>query len=148
LGKRHRSWLLQATTTDLLIVKNFSKEQWVWVVTIAGVFLALTRLDSLDLENSRKERILEVVKQKLAAWKSDGDAGFQDCRAFVDKTHDRLAMTDEYKSNIRLLASDCLGSWMAWNLLGHTPESEAERNLLRMAGGFVAAVFFDWWQQT
>ena len=132
--------------TDLPVVNNINTEQWDWVFTIAGVFVAATRLNSLDLESSRKEKILEMVAQKLTAWKPDGPAGFEDCKTFFERNYDRLAVMDEYKSNLRFLSSDSVGSWMAWNLLGHAPESEDEMKLIRMVGGFVVHSFFDWWK--
>jgi hypothetical protein len=136
-------------SANLPIVNNIDTEQWDWVFTIAGVFIAATRLNTLDLESSRKEKILETVAQKLAAWKPDGLAGFEDCKAFFERTCDSLAMTDEYKSDPRFLSSDSLGMWMTWNLIKHAPESsEDERKLIRTAGGFVVHSFFDWWKIT
>lgn len=131
--------------TDLPIINEINTEQWDWVFTIAGVFAAATRLNALDFERSRKEKILEIISRKLAAWKPDGLAGFEDCKAFFERTYDGLATMDAYESDSRFLASDSLGSWMAWNLLGRAPKSEDERKLIRMTGAFVIHSFFDWW---
>ncbi len=133
---------------DLPIVNDIETEHWDWVFTIAGVFVAVTRLNAMDLESHTKEKILEIVGHKLAAWKPDGLAGFKDCKTFFDRTYDGLARMDHYRSDDRFLASDSLGSWMAWNLLGRAPESKEERDLIRMTGSFVSHSFFDWWQKS
>jgi hypothetical protein len=129
---------------ELQIIYKIDTEQWDWVFTIAGVFMAATRLSNIDLESSRQEKILEVVAQKLTAWKPDGFAGFEDCKAFFERTYDRLAITDEYRRDPRFLSSDAIGAWMVWNLLGHSPESEDERKLNRLVGISVTHTFFDW----
>lgn len=131
---------------QLQIIRKFDTEQWDWVFTISGVFIAATRLNTLDLESSRKEKILEIAAQKLAAWKPDGLAGFEDCKAFFERTYDGLAIMDEYRRDPQFLSSDAIGAWMAWNLLGHAPESEDERKLTRLVGISVTHTFFDWWK--
>lgn len=131
---------------ELQIIYKIDTEQWDWVFTIAGVFIAATRLNNLDVESSRQEKILEVVAKKLAAWKPDGLAGFEDCKAFFERTYDGLATLDEYRRDPQLLASDSIGAWMAWNLLGHAPESEDEKKLIRLVGISVTHAFFDWWK--
>lgn len=132
--------------TEQQIIYKIGTEQWDWVSTIAGVFVAATRLNTLDLESSRKEKILEIVTLKLAAWKPDGLGGFDDCKAFFERTYDGLAIMDEYRCDPRFLSSDSIGAWMAWNLLGHAPESEDEKRLIRLVGAFVTHTFFDWWK--
>lgn len=133
---------------ELPIVNKVNTEQWDWVFTVASVFIATTRLHSLKLEGPREDKILEIISQNLASWKPDGLAGFDDCKMFFDRTYDALAGRNEYKADNQFLASDALGSWMAWNLLGHASESEDERKLVRIAGAFVVHSFFDWWETT
>ncbi|MBX3348168.1 MAG: hypothetical protein KF747_05420 [Nitrospira sp.] len=133
---------------DLPIVNSIETEHWDWVFTIAGVFVALTRLNAMNLESNTKEKVLEIVGHKLGDWKPDGLAGFEDCKTFFDRTYDNLAKMDHYRSDNRFLASDSLGGWMTWNLLGHAPESEDERGLIRTTGSFVTHSFFGWWEKS
>lgn len=133
---------------ELPIVNKINTEQWDWVFTVATVFIAVNRLHSLNLENSTEDKLLKIISQNLASWKPDALAGYDDCKTFFDRTYDALAKSSEYKSDDQFLASDALGSWMAWNLLGHASESEDERKLVRMAGAFVVHSFFDWWPLT
>ena len=135
-------------SADLPIVNKIDTEHWDWVFTIAGVFVADSRLNTDDLEGSRKQQIHDLIMQKLASWKPDGLGGLHDCKIFFERTYDSLAKINEYKSDPQFLSSDCLGAWMAWNLLGHAPESDDERKLSRMAGAFVTRSFRDWWKIT
>ncbi|MDP3092119.1 MAG: hypothetical protein Q8N04_15705 [Nitrospira sp.] len=135
-------------SAKLPIVNNIDTEQWDWVFTIAGVFVAVNRLNSNAnrIEASTKEEIHDVVTQKLAAWKPDGLGGLQDCQAFFKKTYEQLSTLDSYKSDPSLLISDSLGMWMTWNLIKHAPESEDERKLARMTGAFAFHAFVNWWK--
>jgi|CXWL01.1.fsa_nt_gi hypothetical protein len=135
-------------SADLSIVNKIDTEQWDWVFTIAGVFVADTRLNTDGLEASRKQQIHDLIMQKLASWKPDGLGGLHDCKAFFERTYESLAKMNEYRADPQFLSSDCLGAWMVWNLLGHAPESEDERKLSRMAGAFVTRSFVDWWKIT
>ena len=115
---------------ELPMIYRIDAEQWDWVFTIAGVFIAATRLNNLGVDDYRQERILEVVPSKLAATTRDGIAGFEDCKAFFEHTYDGLAELDEYKRDPRFLASDSIGAWMAWNLLQAPPATDAELSSL------------------
>ena len=52
---------------ELPIINKVKTEQWDWVFTVAGVFIATTRLHSLKLEGPREDKILEIISQNLAS---------------------------------------------------------------------------------
>jgi hypothetical protein len=131
---------------ELPVIYKIDSEHWDWVFTIAGVFIAASRLNDVGVEASRQEQVLEVVAKKLSAWKPDGMAGFEDCKAFFERTYDGLAELDEYKRDPRFLAADSIGAWMAWNLLKRPASTGEERKLVRLVGTTVTHTFFAWWQ--
>jgi hypothetical protein len=130
---------------ELPVIYEIDEEQWDWVFVISCVVIATTQLMSLGVDESRQTKILEVIGNKLAAWKPDGIAGVSDCKAFFERTYDDLAKLDEYKQDPRFLASDSIGAWMAWNLLQRSPSTDEEQKLPRLVGGAVTNSFFDWW---
>jgi hypothetical protein len=132
--------------TDLPSIPKIDTEQWDWVFTIAAVFVAINRLNSANIDRTKKDKVLEIITRKLKGWKPDAIGGFDDCRMLYNKTYDRLASLDQYKSDPQFLSSDSLGNWIAWNLLGHAPQSEDEMKLTRLSGAFVARSFCNWWK--
>ena len=56
-----------------------------------------------------------------------------------ERTFDALTST-QHKS--RFIASDSIGSWIVWTLLGRSPEAEDERKLVRAIGVSVGHIFF------
>jgi hypothetical protein len=125
------------------LLKKVDPEQWDFLLTIAGVFMAATRLQNLQLRDDRQRELMEVVAHCLTAWSPEnGIRGFEDCRAMFERTFDALTST-QHES--RFIASDSIGSWIVWNLLGRSPEAEEERKLVRAIGVSVVHNFFSWW---
>ncbi len=128
-------------------VKNIAPEQWDFFVTVAGVFIAVRRLHQSDISESSLDSAAEIIIDKLTAWRPDARAAFEDCHAFYDRTYDGLSGPDGYEgANRAFIASDSVGAWIVWNLLGRAPDGGDERQLVRGVGVCVVHSFFSWWE--
>ena len=140
-----------ATGSYTDIAKRFDQvyavptDRWNFILTIAGVFTAVSRLEVASFSDSQKDALSEVVAADLAKWDSKAVAGFEDCREFFNRTYDGLASESPYEDDPTYLATNALGSWIVWNLFDHAPESTQERQLVRVLGSLVIHSFFRWW---
>lgn len=106
--------------------------------------MAATRLNNLRLGDAREEKLMEIVAQRLCEWKPDGIRGFEDCKGLFEKEFDRLNAAGH---DPRFLASDAVGKWIVWNVLGRPPETDEECMLVRSAGALATHAFFGWWDK-
>jgi fructose-1,6-bisphosphatase len=127
------------------LVYSISTDRWDSVLTVAGVFIAATRANQIDLPDAQIDSLMEIVASNLNSWRPEGVAAFEDCKAFFDQTFDALEKDPSYRSQSELVASDALGGWIVWNLVEHAPESEQERGLVRTLGILLTHSFFGWW---
>jgi hypothetical protein len=127
-------------------LKGANTQRWDFFMTIAGVFIAATRLVNLRFEKSREQALLQKVAEGLAQWDAaDGISGYEDCQSFFDRTADALEKSGHDQ---RFVASDALGAWVVWNLFGGPPgDSEEARALIRGIGVSVTHIFFKWWEE-
>jgi hypothetical protein len=128
------------------IVKQIKPEHWDFVLTIAGIFVAVSQLNHENISDQDKDEILNSVTKAAIEIYPDSIDVCEDCRNFVDRTYDGLAKAKEYRDNPQFLFSDCIGSWVVWNLFGHSPSNEDEKNLIRILGGFLVHSFISWWK--
>ena len=119
-------------------------EHWDFVLTIAGVFMAASRLNGLRLGDAQEECLMEIVAESLVEWKPDAIEAFDDCKNLFESEHNRLTLAGHESQYI---ASDAVGKWIAWNVLGKAPETQDECMLVRTTGGMVIHAFFDWWKK-
>lgn len=126
------------------LLRQVDPRHWDYVVTVAGVFIAVTRLTQLRLDDNREERLLDVITGRLNQWQSDSILGFANCRELFESEFDRLTKAEH---EARFVGSDALGKWIVLNVLGRPPQTEAECAVVRMTGGMVAHAFFDWWEE-
>jgi len=115
-----------------------------FILTVANVFVAATRLNNLHLGDDREEKLMEVVAERLDQWKPDGIHGFEDCKYLFESEFDRLTKAGH---ELRFVASDAVGKWVVWNILGRPPKTDEECILVRATGGMVTHAFFDWWDK-
>jgi hypothetical protein len=153
---RQADTLVQAAETYAIgtftpLLKKFSflrevdKNHWDFILTIAGVFFAVTRLGNLRLDENRQRKLMGKVGVKLTQWNpTNARRGFEDCASFYEKTFDALTSAG---GEPRFVASDALGSWVVWNVLGRPPHSEEERGLVRTVGGMITHTFSNWWEE-
>jgi hypothetical protein len=153
---RQADTLVQAAETYAIgtfkpLLKKFSflrevnKNHWDFILTIAGVFIAVTRLGNLGLGENRQRKLMGKVGVKLTQWNpTNGRCGFEDCASFFERSFDALTSAG---GEPRYVASDALGSWVAWNVLGRPPQSEDERKLVRTVGGMISHAFSNWWKE-
>lgn len=119
-------------------------EHWDFVLTVASVFMAATRLNNLRLGEAYEEGLMEIVAERLDQWNPDGIRGFKDCKALFESEFDGLT---EAGHKTRFVASDAVGKWIVWNVLGRAPQSDEEYMLARETGTMVTHSFFTWWDK-
>lgn len=117
-------------------------EHWDFIVTVAGVFMAASRLNNMRIDVTREEKLMATVAESLINWNRDGIRAFEDCKGLYESEYDRLAAAGHEP---RFLATDAVGKWIVLNFLGRAPQSENECMLVRSTGIMVAHAFFDWW---
>jgi len=125
-------------------LKEANDEHWDFIVTTAAVFMAASRLNDLRIGDAREEKLMEIVAESLENWNPGGIRAFEDCRGLYEREYDRLAAAGHEP---RFLASDAVGKWIVWNVLGRAPKSYDEAMLVRTAGAMVTHTFFDWWNE-
>ena len=99
---------------------------------IAGVFVAVDQLVNLGLSENRQRKLMGKVGAKI-----------EDCAAFYERSLNAFASEDD---DPQFVASDPLGFWVVWNVLGRPLESEEERRLVRTIGGMIHYTFLNWWK--
>lgn len=128
------------------IIEQIKTEHWDFILTIAGIFVAVSQLNHENISEQDKDSLLDsVTNSAIEIYPSSIDA-CEDCRIFVDRTYDGLAKEKYYQSNSKFLFSDSLGSWVVWNLFGHAASNEDERKLIRVLGAFFVHSFISWWK--
>jgi len=135
-----------AMEKEFPIVLQIQLSEWDFFLTIASVFVATTRLEQSTMPPPQIDELLQIVTERFSAWQPDAIRGFEDCKAFYDRSFDGLSRYPSYSGSDRaFLSADILGSWMVWNLFRHVPETEAERGLARVLGTYVTHEFSRWW---
>ena len=134
--------------TPLLKKFSFLREvdakHWDFILTIAGVFVAVDQLVNLGLSENRQRKLMGKVGAKLIQrHPSNGRHGFEDCAAFYERSLNAFASEGD---DPQFVASDPVGFWVVWNVLGRPPESEEERRLVRTIGGMIHYTFLNWWK--
>ncbi len=125
-------------------LNSVDTEQWDFCLTVAGVFMAASRLNNLSVGDKREDRLMEIVADHLNRWKPDGIRGFEDCKVLYQLEFDRLTAAGHEP---RFVATDAVGIWIVWNVFGHSPRGEEECELVRATGALVTHAFFDWWDE-
>ena len=128
------------------IVQKIKSERWDFVITIAGVFVAVSQLNHENISDADKDALHVRISVAAVEIYPDFIEACEDCRIFVDRTYDGLAVAKEGQNNKQFLFSDAIGSWIVWNLFEHAPSSEDETSLIRPIGMFIVHSFFNWWK--
>lgn len=124
-------------------LRQVKPEQWDFIGTIAGVFVAVTRLHTNDhIEEGRKVHMMEVIQSEMIKYDADALRAFIDCKKLFEQVHTRLTDAGE---NPRFIGTDSLGNWIVLNLLGQLPEREIGGQLIRVAGGIVVHNLSEYW---
>ncbi len=125
------------------VLQTCPPERWDFFVTVAGVFIAATRLNNLSLPESRENRLMDKVASDLNKWSSDGIRAFEDCKTLFDREYDCLVAVGH---DSQFVAADAIGAWIVWNSLGRQPTTAEEISLVRAAGGLTIHAFHIWWK--
>ena len=129
-------------TEHFSILRNTDADRSHYVLTVATVFMAASRLNNLRGGDAREEMLMEIVAKDLDEWDPDAIRGFEDCKELYENVFDHLTKAGSEPS---FVASDAVGTWIVWNILGQQPQSEEEAKLARVAGGIVTAPTFNYW---
>ena len=124
------------------VLSDVNFGHWTFILTIAGVFVAATRLANLSLGESREAKLMDIVSKHLDKWNRHGLLGFENCKGLFEREFDRLTAAGHEP---RFIASDAVGLWIVWNVLDHPPQTSDECTLIRWTGVWVIEGFFDWW---
>ena len=138
------STIFTALQKKFSILENTNYEHSNFIIRISIIFIAVTRLNNLNLSDDYEDRLLDVVTKELALWDPDSTPAFEDCKAIFESEFDRLTK-DGHEP--RFVASDAVGMWITLNLLERLPQSEEELNLVRTSGVEVTGEYFDWWER-
>ena len=120
-------------------------EHFHFIATIAGVFVAMTRLKNIQLGIHRERLLTERVYRKFNEWNPEnGLLGYEHCKSFFERTYDALLADG---TEPRFVSSDPIGMWIAWDILDRAPSSEEEQRFVRNIGVFVTHAFYGWWDE-
>ena len=111
---------------------------WDFVVTIAGVFIALIRLRTLNLNEKRCLKLENLC----ACIPQSQDQHLKSASHF--STRPIMIFQTQVRES-QLVASDTIGGWVVWAILGHPAETELELTLARRVGIMIVHSFFNWW---
>jgi hypothetical protein len=126
-------------------IKHSNIESLDFFLTVAGVFMAATRLSNLRVGEAREEHLMNKVYDRFVEWdKKNAVRAFDDCKTFFERNFDALTNTGH---DPRFVASDAIGGWIAWNVLERAPQTEEERKLVRAVGSMTVHIFFNWWTE-
>ena len=121
------------------------RDYWDFVVTIAGVFIALIGLRTLNLNKKRRLKLEKKVAACLVRlYPAIARPAFEKCKSFFDETYYDLS---DAGYEPQLIASDTIGGWVVWAILGHPAETEQEVKLARRVGIMIVHSFFNWWEK-
>ena len=126
------------------VIGQIEPKQWDFVLTIAGIFVAISQLNHENISDRDKNTLLDEITKGAIEIYPDFIEACEDCRNFVDRTYDGLKK--ECQGNEQFLFSDSLGGWVVWNLFGHASVGSKEKNLIRSIGIFLVQSFISWWK--
>jgi len=133
---------LISTLETFPILREKNTEPWNFIMVVAATFVAATRLSQLNLEEERRKELMRIIEIRLDQWNLRAFDGFVDCKDFFDRALDALTNSDHER---QFVSSDAIGSWIVWNIIGHQPQSDEERRLVRHLGSLVIRAFSNWW---
>jgi hypothetical protein len=112
--------LFAPTLAQHALLRNVKTERWDFVVTIAGVFIATTRLWNLKIGDQREQELTDIIMRGLAHWDpNNGIPGIEDCKATFERNFDAFTRAQHEP---RFIASDSVGWWVVCNLLTRAPK--------------------------
>jgi len=101
-------------------------------------FLRESRCKTLGFHPDDCGRVRENRQRKLMG---KVGAKIEDCAAFYERSLNAFASEDD---DPRFVASDSLGFWVVWNVLGRPLESEEERRLVGTIAEIINNPFLVW----
>lgn len=130
------------------MVRTVGSDRWDFIMTVAGIFVAISQLNREELDEGVKDDIREATGYAAIKWNPKAVEAVEDCTQCVNRNYGGLQSSKEYSGETQFLFSDSLGFWVVRNLLDHMPESDAERQLVRALGGALVLSFVNWWKDS
>lgn len=127
-------------------LRRVDPKRWDQVLTIAGIFVATSRLNQINIAVAERNSLLDIVMNEALQWNTHSAEAFDDCRVFVDRSYDAVARNLPVDTDRSYHFSDALGSWIVWNLFNHAASSDEEWQMVRVLGGAVVHEFYSWWE--
>ena len=126
------------------IMSQVDVKWWDFLVTVAGVFIAATRLNEICTDAALQDNLMQIVAKHLDEWDQRGIRAFEDCKTLFEREFDRLTASG---CDPRFVAADALGIWIVWNILNKVPHMDDECMLAHTVGTMVTHAFFDVWNR-
>ena len=126
---------------------SVSPKDWDFFFPIASVFIATIGMEKIKINNEFKSELSGIYGKALDEWSSEWNRAFNDCSDFFWRTAEGLQLSNDpvYIQSPQYRIADSIGSWLVWNLIGHSPELEDERKLVRVVGNLASEEFINWW---
>ena len=134
--------MLPAVQKRYPVLRNIDESLWVFVIAVAGVFIAARRLNDLMHGNEREDHLMYIVSKALDDWHSGAGKGFKDCDSFFEQENERLVACGHEAQHC---ASDAIGKWIFWNALEKPPKTREDATIVHALGSIVTHAFFTWW---
>jgi len=124
---------------------EWGEKDWYFIVTIAGVVVALTGLRTLNLNEKRRLKLEKKVAAHLVElYPTIARPAFERCNSFFDKSYYTLL---DAGHEPQLIARDAIGGWIAFEILNRAPETDQELKFVRWAGTMIVQSFSNWWKK-
>jgi hypothetical protein len=124
-------------------LRKVDPKHWDFILTVAGVFIAASRLRSINLDESHEHQLTNLIYERFNEWDSNNAVrAFEDCKQFFDRNYDALTQAGH---DPQFVASDSIGLWITWKVLRDRSNNDEQRKLVRTVGAMITHTFFNWW---
>jgi hypothetical protein len=126
-------------------IKKVNPSNWDYVITVAGIYVAILKLGSLKINSISREKVTLAIIDNLNKWNTSGLDALEDCKTVFSKEYERLESIDSYREDSRFIVADALGVWIFLNLFQEMPRLHEDYNLSRALGIMSINNFTSWW---
>ena len=134
---------LPALAERFPLLDKADREGWDFFATIAGVFIATSRLEKIAMTEEQKRARLDAIESRLTNYKSDAIRAFEDCKVLFEREFDRRSALGQ---DARFISADALGLWIFLNVFQRQPTNLEDANVARFSGTMVIDAVFDFWE--
>ena len=128
--------MLTVIRRERSVLDSVDSDHWDFIVTVAGVFAAMSGIMAMQLPEEELAPIVETIQISFLEWKPEARSIFEDCKSAVAGTIQRNTASgldsDEWYPIV-------LGCWIIEQVLGQEPQSDKERAWAKVVGSMVMA---------